>query len=83
MCCRHSYALINLVIVNLGIEHGLDARLISQFSIVYFSSGLDELSHAYAEDVHGAARFDDHGGDVVDPKDEASRLDISFWRRAG
>ena len=41
-------ALVDLVVVDLGIEHGLDAGFEAEFMVIDFASGLDELGHANA-----------------------------------
>ncbi|KAK1841186.1 hypothetical protein CCHR01_16172 [Colletotrichum chrysophilum] len=44
-------ALVDVVVVDLGVEHGLDAGLEAQLRVVDLAAGLDELCHADAEDV--------------------------------
>lgn len=57
-------ALVDVVVVDLRVEHGLDASFEAQFRIVDLSAGLDELGHAHAEDVDGLFLGGRHGGGV-------------------
>jgi hypothetical protein len=57
------YALVDVVVVDLGIEHGFDAGFEAELGVVDFSSGLDELGHAHAEDVAWFVTFDNHRSD--------------------
>lgn len=43
--------LVNIVVVDLGIKHGLDTGLETELGVVNLSARLDELGHANAEDV--------------------------------
>lgn len=52
------HALFDVVVVYLGVEHGFYAGFETEFGVVYFSAGLDEFGHAYAEDVDGFFCFD-------------------------
>lgn len=47
------HALIDVVVVDLGIEHCLDPGLVAQFIVVDFAARLDELGHTHAQDVGG------------------------------
>jgi hypothetical protein len=57
-----SDALIDIIVVDLGIEHGFDASFKSEFGVIDFATGFDEFGHAYAEDVDGGAGFGRHFG---------------------
>ena len=46
-----SDTLVNIVVVDLGIEHSLDTSLETELSVVDLAAGLDELGHAHAEHV--------------------------------
>jgi hypothetical protein len=46
-------ALVDIVVTDLGIEHGLDTSFEPNFGIIDFAPGLDELCHSDAEDVDG------------------------------
>ena len=59
-------ALIDIVVVDLGIEHSFDTSFESELSVVNLSSWLDELGHAHAEDVAWLVAFDDHFGGIVE-----------------
>lgn len=54
------HTLVDIVVVDLGIKHGLNTRLEPEFGIINLASGLDELGHADAEDVAWFAAFDNH-----------------------
>jgi hypothetical protein len=56
------YSLVDVVIVNLRVEHGFDTGFETELGVVNFSSRLDELGHAYAEDVAWFVTFDYHRG---------------------
>ena len=43
--------LINVVVVDLSIQHSLDTGLETELSVVDLAAGLDELGHAHAEHV--------------------------------
>lgn len=47
------HALVDVVVVDLRVQQRLYTGLETQFCVVDFSSGFDELGHAYAEDVNG------------------------------
>lgn len=55
------YTLVDVVVVDVSIEHSLDTGLESEFWVVNLSSRLDELGHAHAEDVDRLL-LGDHGG---------------------
>jgi hypothetical protein len=61
-----SYTLVYVVVVDLRIQHGLDARLKTELGVINFSARFDELGHAYAEDVAWLVALDDHGGGVCE-----------------
>lgn len=42
---------LHIIVVDFGIEHGLDASFISKLGVLPLPSGLDELGQAHAEDV--------------------------------
>lgn len=44
-------ALVDIVIVDLGVEESFDAGFEAEFCIVDLTSGFDEFGEAYAEDV--------------------------------
>lgn len=58
-------SLVDIVIINLRIEHGFDTSFEAKFGVVDFSSWLDEFGHAYAEDVAWFVAFDNHFGSVL------------------
>lgn len=47
--------LVNIVVADLGVKHGLDTGLETELGVVNLSARLDELGHAYAEDVASLA----------------------------
>ena len=53
-------ALVDVVVVDLGIEHSLDTSFKPELGVVDLSSRLDELGHAYAKDVAWFIALDDH-----------------------
>lgn len=55
---RHT--LIDIVVVDLSIEEGLDAGLVAEFCVIDLSSWLDEFGHAHAEDVTRLIASNDH-----------------------
>lgn len=57
-------ALVDVVVVDLGIKHGLDASFKAQLVVVDFAPGFDELGHPYTQDVGGGwlARHSGNGG---------------------
>lgn len=59
--------LVDVVVVDLGVKHGLDTGLEAELSVVNIAAGLDELGHAHTEDVDGSelARHDGLCCDVV------------------
>lgn len=61
-----SYALVYIIVVDLRIQHGLDARLKTELGVIDFSARFNELGHAYAEDVAWLVALDDHGGGVCE-----------------
>ena len=56
---RHAH--VHVVVVDLRVEHCLDAGFETELGVVYFASGLDELGHAHAEDVDGFFCSGRHG----------------------
>lgn len=58
-------ALVDIVIVDLRVQHRFDARFETKFGVVDFPAGFDEFGHAYAEDVAWFVAFDDHFGGVL------------------
>ncbi|KFY87906.1 hypothetical protein V498_06977 [Pseudogymnoascus sp. VKM F-4517 (FW-2822)] len=48
--------LVNVIVADLGVKHGLDTGLETELGVVNLSARLDELGHAYAEDVASLAR---------------------------
>lgn len=54
------HTLVNIVVVDLGIEQSLDSSFVAELCIVNLSSWLDELGHANPEDVAWLIAFDDH-----------------------
>jgi len=46
-------ALVDVVVVDVRVKHGLDTRLKAQLWVVNLATRLDELGHAHAEDVDG------------------------------
>jgi hypothetical protein len=46
-------ALVNVVVVDVRIEHGFDTGLEAELGVVDLATGLDELCHSDAEDVDG------------------------------
>jgi len=59
-------SLIDIVVVDLGIEHSLDTSFESKLGIINLSSGLDELGHPHAEDVAWLVAFDNHFDGIVE-----------------
>lgn len=59
-------ALLDVVVVDLSVEHGLDAGFETEFGVVHFTAGFDELGHAYAEDVAWCFLFWGHFGIICD-----------------
>lgn len=55
-----SNTLVDIIVSDLRVEHGLDAGLVAQLIVVDLATGLDELGHAHAQDVGGASLFLDH-----------------------
>jgi hypothetical protein len=55
------YALVDVVVVDVGVEHGFDAGFEAEFGVVDFAARFYELGHAYAEDVDGLF-LANHGG---------------------
>jgi hypothetical protein len=58
-------ALVDIVVVDLGVKQGFDACFEAELSVVDFASWLNEFGHAYAEDVAWFVAFDNHFGSVV------------------
>ncbi|KAB8670408.1 hypothetical protein FH972_026321 [Carpinus fangiana] len=58
-------ALLDVIVVDVGVEHGLDAGLVAKLCVVDLAAGLDELGHAHAEDVDGAGSLLAHVGCFV------------------
>ena len=54
-------ALVDVVVVDLGVEQGLDAGLKAELRVVDLAAGLDELGHAHAGDVGGLLLLGSHG----------------------
>lgn len=44
-------ALVHIVVINVGVQHGLDAGFEAQLCVVHLAAGFDELGHAHAKDV--------------------------------
>jgi len=59
-----SYTLIDIVVVDLSIEHGFNTSFEPKLSVINLTTGLDELRHAYTEDVAWLIAFDNHFGDM-------------------
>lgn len=59
------YALVHVVIVDLGVEESFYSGFVAEFGIINFVSRLDELGHADAKDVGGGGGFLSHDGGVV------------------
>jgi hypothetical protein len=55
-------ALVNLVVVDVRVEHGLDTSFETKLRIIDLSAGLDELGHAYTKDIDGLLLADHDGG---------------------
>jgi hypothetical protein len=55
-------ALINLVVVDVRVEHGLNTSFETKLRIIDLSTGLDELGHAYTKDIDGLLLADHDGG---------------------
>ena len=59
------YTLVDVVVVDLGIEHCLYAGFETELGVVDFAARFDEFGHTHAEDIAWFIAFDDHGcGDV-------------------
>lgn len=54
------HGLVNLVVVDVRVEHRFYARFEAELRVVDFAARLDELRHAHAEDVDGLL-LGDHG----------------------
>lgn len=59
-----SDALVDIVVVDLGIKEGLDTGFEAELGVVDGAAGLDELGHAHAEDVDGRVSFGRHFGRI-------------------
>lgn len=57
-------ALLDVVVADLRVEHGLDAGLEAQLRVVDLAAGLDELGHAHAQDVDGGSLLWRHLDDL-------------------
>lgn len=53
--------LVDIVVVDVCVEHGFDTRFEAELRVVDFAAGFDEFGHADAEDV-GGLFLGDHGG---------------------
>ena len=53
--------LLDIVIVDFGIEHCLDTGLVAQLGVVNLASGLDKFCHPYAYHVDGVLLLWSHG----------------------
>jgi len=58
-------ALVDIVVVDLSIQHGLDTSFETELSVVDLASGLNKLGHAHAEDVAWLIALDNHCGGCV------------------
>ena len=56
-------ALVNVVVIDVGVKHGFHAGFEAKFMIINLAAGLDELGHAHAKDVDGGCLFLAHGCD--------------------
>lgn len=54
-------ALLDVVVADLGVKHGLDSGLEAELGVVDIAAGLDELGHAHAQDVDGLLLLGGHG----------------------
>jgi hypothetical protein len=70
------YTLVYVVVVDLRIQHGLDARLKTKLGVIDFSARFDELGHAYAEDVAWLVALYDHGGGVCEEARRSSSVKL-------
>ena len=52
--------LVDIVVVDLCIEHSLNTGLVAELIVVYLAAGLDKLGHAHAQDVGIANLLLDH-----------------------
>ncbi len=59
------HALVDIVVVDLGVQECLDSGLEAELGVVDLSAWLDELGHADAEDVAGLGWGLNHFGGVV------------------
>jgi hypothetical protein len=55
-----SNALVDIIVIDLGIEHSLHTSFEPQLSVINLASRLDKLGHAYAKDVAWLVALDDH-----------------------
>jgi hypothetical protein len=55
-----SNALVDIIVIDLGIEHSLHTSFEPQLSVINLASRLDEFGHAYAKDVAWLVSLDDH-----------------------
>jgi len=54
--------LVDVVVVDVRVEHGFDTCFKPEFGIVHLATRFDELGHAHAEDVDGLLLADHDGG---------------------
>lgn len=52
--------LLDVVVVDMRVEHGFNTSFEAELRIVDFAAGLDELGHAHTEHVHGLLLFGGH-----------------------
>jgi len=52
--------LVNIVVVDVGVQHGLDTGFEAQLMVVDLATGLDEFGHTNAQDVGGSCFFSAH-----------------------
>jgi hypothetical protein len=72
--------LVNIVVADMGVEHGLDTGLETELGVVNLSARLDELGHANAEDVASLAGGGaDHGCGLGVMRIERGVCGIIFW----
>ncbi|KFX92965.1 hypothetical protein V490_05049, partial [Pseudogymnoascus sp. VKM F-3557] len=72
--------LVNIIVADLGVKHGLDTGLETELSVVNLSARLDELGHANAEDVASlAGGGSDHICGLGVMRMERSVLGIIVW----
>ncbi len=59
-------ALVDVIVVNLGVEEGFDAGFEAEFGVVDLSAGFDEFGHANAQDVGGGWGGFAHGRGMLE-----------------